>query len=182
VSGRRARYLSLFFLTSPLLLHGCGDAGDPQPPSTGEVTSSPTVVAPSPLASPASTPGTGFISSSAALGEIVWSTAIETDSKRPTTPVTSLTSDVKRIYAVIPVNRLNEGTTLTAGWTYNGTPIRVTTQVMTALRDTEDGWIEFHLAWTSPDPWPDGTYAISIQVDTQLALRSAIELVSGPSA
>lgn len=111
------------------------------------------------------------------MGAIVWTTAIEPASKAPLDRVAHVSSEVGSIYVAVPVIRLEAGTVVVAEWTYNDTPVAPLTSRVTAEAQYEDAWIAFHITQPANTPWPDGTYRVTILVDEEPALTSAIEVV-----
>jgi hypothetical protein len=128
--------------------------------------------APSPVASPspipdfAATPGV-FTSPQADVGKVVWATAINPTTNAPTAPVTELAADVTTIYAALPVYRVKPGTVFTAKWTYNTTPVDELTSHVTASGGYDEAWIEFHITRAAKQPWPTGTYEVTVLVGDQ---------------
>lgn len=190
----RAGAMSLVVL---LVLVGCGDGGedDPTPilsaPTTTPVvpsSASPQPATPAPVTTAASpsptgptapsvpavpTPGAtlpanqGFTSGAAEIGPIVWATAIDPVTFAPTVPVVEVDSLAPAIYAVVPVRRIEPGTTVSATWAYNDTPIPTTSPAVTVIERREGVWLAFDLSRGTAEPWPDGTLAVTIAIDGQ---------------
>jgi len=171
-----------------------GDEPAPTPPAPEISVTSPAAPAspalPPPLASPAiptqppgppvaPTPGgtTGaFRSARAEVGPVVWASDVDPNSKAPLVRVESFPASAPVLHAVLPAARLARGTTLTATWSYNGTPLEFPPTQTVADRDEQETWVEFHLAQATGEPWPAGVYAIEIFVDGQSAQRSAVRV------
>lgn len=115
-----------------------------------------------------------FRAESAELGPIVWATAIDASTNAPTPAVDVVPVDAPRIYASVPVGRLQRGTVLDARWTYNGTPLIGVEGTVTAERDQRGGWVAFLLSREDGEPWPAGVYAVVVSVDGVVAHASAI--------
>ncbi len=131
-----------------------------------------------PVASPPSEQP--FISDQAELGPIVWTAMVDPATLAPIQPVETFPIDASTIYAAVPVLHIEPGTVVTASWTYNGTPINGVGSTYTAPEQAEGVWLEFHLARTGSETWPDGIFTITIHVNGQPALTSSI--VVGPQA
>jgi hypothetical protein len=164
----------------------CSGSNDsPAATSTPAPTATPTVLAatpaPSPAASPsplpdfAATPGV-FTSSQADVGKIVWTTAIDPTTKAPTGRATELTPTIETIYAALPVYRVQPGTVFTAKWTYNNTPVDALTSQVTASGGYDEAWIEFHLTRAANQPWPTGTYQVTVLVGGQQAEQGTVQV------
>ena len=125
------------------------------------------------------TPGVdGFRTAAADGGAVVWATAVDPTTKAPTEPVETFPTDARTMYAAVPLARLEPGTTLTATWTYNRTPLdgmvgSVTAPAGEAGRDV---WVAFELERQTDEPWPNGTYAITVAVNGEPALTAAVEV------
>ncbi len=175
-SGKRplARHQRFAFLLVGLVaLTGCTttpDRGDiptitPSPlGEDGQVVGTPL---PAPGGLPAGTINGTPATARVELGEVVWTTAVDPAAGAPATPVAVVAPDAPAIYAVLPVIRMEPGTTVTASWTYNDTPLDTLTSTISVSEAREGGWLEFHLDRTGPDPWPDGTYGITVSADGQ---------------
>lgn len=124
------------------------------------------VASPSPLPDLAATPGV-FTSPQADVGNVVWSTAIDPTTNAPTSRVTELTANVATIYATLPVYRVKPGTVFTAKWTYNNTSMETLTSHVTASGSYDEAWIEFHITRAASQPWPAGTYEVTVLVGDQ---------------
>jgi hypothetical protein len=120
-----------------------------------------------------------FRSDRAELAQVVWATTIDPRTKAPTTIVTEFLTDTPIIYAVVPIGQIAAGTELTASWTYNHTPLDGFLSTVTAERDATEIWAEFHIALTSAEPWPEGSYQINILVNGEPALIAQVTVVEG---
>jgi hypothetical protein len=100
------------------------------------------------------------------VGAVVWSSAVQPETNEPVSPVESFPDTTSVLYAVFPIQRLPEGSTIRAFWTFNGTSLDGLDQEITSPRDQVSGWLEFHLERTGQEPWPDGTYAITLTSDS----------------
>jgi len=107
------------------------------------------------------------------VGAIVWATKVDPITGEPTTTVESFRSTARTIYAVVPVKNVEAGMVFTASWTYNDVALDRLSTVMTVESDVNAEWVEFHLT-RSDDPWPDGQYAVAIQVDGEIVRQSSV--------
>lgn len=156
-------------------LAGCGDGDDPAPEPT-------TIAAPSPAAVAAGTPVVAASpagTTAAGLGAVVWTAAVDPATKAPLEPVTRFAADAPALYAALPVARIAAGTTLTAAWTYNRTPVEGVAGTVTATAAAEETWVEFHLTLVAGQTWPEGTYEIEVAVDGLAAQAAAVEVGTG---
>jgi hypothetical protein len=115
-----------------------------------------------------------FRSDAAELGPIVWATEIDPATNAPRQPAAEAPTDAPVLYATLPAAWLRRGTTVTAAWSYNGTPLAGFVSTTSADRDQRGVWIEFHIARRGEAPWPEGTYAVEVLVDGTPAQRAAI--------
>lgn len=154
-----------------LVLTSCGGGDedeDPTPTPDGTATAAALALAAGPSPTPTSIPAPSY-------GDVVWTTAVDAQTKEPTSPVEAFTTDVQTIYAAIPVQNVPPNTVLTADWTYNATSLDGLTTSAELASATEDTWVEFHLT-RSDDLWPDGTYAISVSVDGEVVANAEVEV------
>jgi hypothetical protein len=114
-----------------------------------------------------------------ALGAIVWTTAVDPVTKAPTGEVASFTPTAATIYAAIPVIRIDAGTTLSAAWVYNDTPVESLSTTMTAASPLESAWVEFNISRAPDAPWPTGRYQVTISVNGEAALTSEVLVQPG---
>lgn len=141
---------------------GTDDAATPLPRATLAVASPP--------------PDQAFVSDRADLGPLQWTAMVDPTTLAPTQPVATFPTSAATIYAVVPVRQVAAGTVISSTWTYNGTPINGVGSSVTVPEAISGVWLEFHLARTSVPAWPDGTYAVVIQVDDQPALSSSVQV------
>lgn len=109
------------------------------------------------------------------IGDVVWASAIDTDTAAPTDTVNSFPSDTQTIYAVLPVSNVPENLAITADWTYNDTPLESLATTITIAPGQSPQWIEFHLS-RSEDSWPDGDYAIAIRIDGETIQQADVTI------
>ena len=98
------------------------------------------------------------------VGALVWATAIESGTNRPTAEVSRFDVTASVIYAVVPVTAAPLGATLNAEWTFNTTPIQgVAASVQLPELRAASIWVEFHLERQSEEDWPDGPYTVTVR-------------------
>lgn len=119
-----------------------------------------------------------FRSGSTELGPVVWASAVDPSTKAPRTRVEVFPAGAPVLHAALPALHLTRGTSVSASWSYNGTPLDVAPSQVVAERDERETWVEFHLPQSAGRPWPAGVYAIEVQVDGQPAQTAAV-LVEG---
>ena len=128
------------------------------------------------------TPGVdGFRTAAAEGGAVVWATAVDPTTRAPTEPVEAFRPDARTIYAAVPLARLEPGTTLSATWTYNRTPLQGMVGSVTAPAGEtgQDLWVAFEIARQTEEPWPTGTYEIAVAVNGEPALTATVEVEDG---
>jgi hypothetical protein len=153
-----------------LVLAGCGgdDDNDPTRTPDGSATAAALAIAAGPSPTPAQLPSPSY-------GDIVWTTAVDAQTKEPSSPVERFFSDVRTIYAALPVRNVPPNTVLTADWAYNATSLDGLTTSAGFASGADDDWVEFHLT-RSDENWPDGTYAISVSVDGEVVASAEVEV------
>lgn len=184
---------ALIVMLSPIALSGNIDEvrGQPRavnaaaPPASGtpRTRASPsaaTPVAPSPtpapIPSPPATP-TVFRSPVVDIEPVIWTTALDPRTKGPRDRVATYASEAPAIYACLRLPHVRRGTTITAGWSYNETPIEGFSSSVTAERDEENVWIEFHLTRAAATRWPTGVYQIVVTSGGQMVQVAAVNVV-----
>lgn len=198
-AGRRsAGTLTAILLILILTVVACG--GDQEAPEAATVLISSPPSGPAsppisprtvPLASPTQPPGPPvvptpggttetFRSAGAEVGPVVWASEVDPSSKAPRQPVAAFPGGTAVIHAALPLPRLARGTSLVATWSYNGTPLAFPPSEVIAERDERNAWVEFNLAQSGSEPWPDGIYAVEVQVDGQPAQRAAVVVGDEP--
>ena len=110
----------------------------------------------------------------AEIGAIVWTTSIDPTTKSPGPPLLIIPSETRVIYAALPVDRADPGTTIEARWTYNNTALQGFRSAITFERPASQLWIEFHIELTGDSTWPYGLYGIEVTVDAQPARQSTV--------
>ena len=192
VTGRTRTVAGIVVLG--ILLAGCSSREDrsvvqgsiavPAATTTATVLGSPTVMTgvASPLPAGAGSPeaGTPSAADAAQLGTIVWARAVDPTTNAPIEPVEAFTTDAPTIQAVVPVARIAAGTTVTATWTYNRTPILGVDSAVVASAETRDIWIAFHLTLAAGERWPDGTYAIVLSVNGMKVADGTVRVDEAP--
>lgn len=124
---------------------------------------------PTPSGSPAP-----FRSPAADIGPIVWTTAVDPRTNAPLDPVTLFPGDAPTIFATVSLARWEPRATISAEWSYNGTPLDAFATTVVADRSQRDVWLEFHLSKDPAASWPDGVYAIALLVDGQPAQAASV--------
>lgn len=149
------------------VLAGCGGPGatpTPSPASKATETAVPATMTPIPAA---------------AVGEVVWTTAVEAVSNAPGGRVDQFDAGARTLFAVVRVTNLRAGSVLTAEWTYNATELDTTTSAVVPSRAYPAGFVQFHLSRDGEMPWPEGTYAITISLDGEVVQTASIDVVAG---
>jgi hypothetical protein len=164
---RRVRWIAQAFLATALLA-GCG--GNDSHPATPTATSAPNLTATF-AASVTTTP-----QPPPEVAKIVWATAIDYRTKAPVEVVDGFTVDDTTLYAALQVRNLRPNATLTAHWTYNKTSLDGLATTAVVPSGPNSGWVEFHLT-RSEEPWPDGTYAISVSLDGKVVQTAKVSVV-----
>jgi hypothetical protein len=163
----------MLLLVLGLVLTGCG--GNDDPPSSDRATEAASRV----TEVPANDAGVESATPAPTIGQIVWATEIEPGSNRPVDRVAQYSSDTPTIFALLPVTGLAIGTPIRASWTYNETALDTLASTTTVEVASDDMlWIEFHLSRDPEQPWPDGTYAVSIEVGGTERREAAVEVVA----
>ncbi len=129
---------------------------------------------------PSATPPGGFGNDRVALGQIVWSLALDPATGGPAEAIVAVPDDAPRFWAAAPLERAASGTRLRADWTYNGTAMPALS-AEAAVPNGGGGWATFDLALPDGERWPAGDYAVTISVDGQPALRGTITVVAAQS-
>jgi len=110
---------------------------------------------------------------------VVWSTDADPVTGAPGSAVTDVPQSVVTIHASLQTRSLPAGTTVTADWTIDGTPIPGVSQKVTVDQARGPGWIEFHLAWTAAGTWPRGALGIAIAIDGVPTSSGSVQIVAG---
>ena len=149
-------------LVGLILLAGCTTT-----PDRGEDPTAPIILSPPPgeEGGLTGTPAVGLGGTpeivTAELGEVVWTTAVD-PAGLPATPVPNFAPDAAAIYAVLPVVRIDAGSTISATWTYNGTSLDALGSSVAVNEARAGGRLEFYLDSTGAELWPDGKYEITV--------------------
>ena len=158
-------------------------AGSSSVPATPAATVSEASPNPGPTLPGVPTPGAtlpanqAFSSAAADIGPIVWATAIDPVTFAPIQSAVEIDSLAPVIYAVVPVRRIEPGTTVSAAWTYNDTPIPATAPAVTAAERRDAVWLAFDLTRGMAESWPDGQLAVTISVNGQPVSGAEVTIV-----
>ena len=171
--GRRksSRLLIGTALFSLIFLTACGGSGNK---------SSPTAL-PQPSATIAADAGPPPTPAVAAFGKIEWATAIDPKTLAPAGNVSSFSNDAAVIYAVLAIQGVTPGLTLSANWEYNNIQLEGVGSTVTATQSMASGWIEFHLILAGGQTWPIGTYAISVSQPGADSVRAEVKITRANS-
>jgi hypothetical protein len=162
------------------LLTACGGGGDE------EATSTPLI--PGPTIDVGSNGGSGpsaptapavVVQGTPKIGGVVWATAVDPATRAPTTAVDAFSVDDVALFAVLPVRNLAPGTELVPQWRYNNTPLDGVSSPLVTAVGIADGWVEFHLTRAPDVPWPDGTYAIAVQLGGETVASAEVDVRNG---
>ena len=158
--------------------HACATApAGASTPAPGVAAPLPGTTVPSPIVTPMATPIAAFANDRAAIGAVVWATAIDPVTNAPTAPVPVFRVTDRDLYATIPVQRVVGGTRFRGTWQYNNTSLDGLAREIVAEHDASDVWIEFHLSRSGDAPWPNGTYEFAVSIDDTPALNSRVDVL-----
>ncbi len=113
----------------------------------------------------------------ARLGAVIWTTALD-ETGGPTENLASIRRDAAAIYAVVPVESVTAGETLTAQWSIDGTPIDAIGSTVTIDEASESGWGSFALTWEGETLWPVGTLGIAISASSGVTATGEVQIES----
>ncbi len=149
------------------ILAGCGGS-DAEPTPTVPPLSTSTALpnTPTPLPPPS-------------VGEVVWTTSVDSGTNAPIGAVNEFSTESPRMYAVVEVANLPAGAVLSASWAYNGVPLEGVTAGVVPPSAYSNGFVEFHISKSDGEAWPDGTYVINVLLNGDVKQVSQIEVV-GP--
>ena len=110
-------------------------------------------------------------------GILVWATAIESGTNRPTVEVARFDVTTPVIYAVLPISASPAGATLRAEWTFNTTPIQGVAASL-QLPEVRDApiWVEFHLEREVGEAWPDGMYTVIVREGERVVGEATVDI------
>ncbi len=152
------------------VLSGCGGSSHPPEPTAPSATATPPVENAGGEIPTEIPPPTEVVA-----GELVWATAVEAGTNRPAAEVAEFDVTVPILFAVVPVSAAPAGSTLSATWTYNATPIQgmdVTVQLPEVR--TEPVWVEFHLDRQVGEEWPDGEYRVTVRSGDRVVAEGSV--------
>lgn len=159
-SHRAFGWLGVLAMISTLLI-GCsvGGASDDEPEPT-----------PMPTVAPTAVPETR-------LGEVTWTTTVE-ETGEAAEDLEAFARDTETIHAVVPVENVPAGETLTAQWSIDGVAIDAIDTTVTVDEATSAGWVSFALTWSGDALWPVGTLGINIAAASGAAASGDIQIHS----
>ena len=96
-------------------------------------------------------------------GDVVMAKGIGENNK-PISVTSTFSSSEDVIYVVVYANHIASGTSMYARWSYAGEPFE-DTPVITADRDYDDTYVEFHIEPTSIGVLKTGDYTVKIYVN-----------------
>jgi len=111
-----------------------------------------------------------------AIGQIVWTTAIDETTNAPTEPVSSYPANTSRIIATALAESLPAGSRIEATWEYNDTSLDAFSTQLTSTEMIDQTWVTFQIERDPNVPWPVGVYEVSISVDGTAVQQAAIEV------
>jgi hypothetical protein len=97
------------------------------------------------------------------LGEVVMAKGIGANNQ-PISVTSTFSTSEDVIYVVAKANRIDSGTSMYARWSYEGEPFE-DTPVITADRDYQDTYVEFHIEPKSIGVLKAGNYTVKIYVN-----------------
>ena len=109
-------------------------------------------------------------------GPIVWASAIDPVTSAPTEPVPSYPPDAPRIIAVMQAFALSAGSVVEATWEYNNTSLDAFSTSLVSPSSTAERWISFHIERQPDEPWPVGTYQVSVSLNGTSVQQASIEV------
>lgn len=166
--------LAVVVVAAAMMLTACGSGAKQTPVSTATVPQIAPATATAATTLPKSTPATPVVHEG-----VIWSTTIDPVTGAPGGAVTKIPQSAKTVYAFVQTNGLPAGTTVTATWTIDGTPIPGISQSMKIEPAHGAGWIEFHLDWTAGGSWPRGALGISVAIDGKPVSSGSVQIVTG---
>jgi hypothetical protein len=160
--------LAAVFAVLVLTLSACGGGETEEPTATVDPGNQIGDASPTPTIDP---------DRPAKLGDVQWAAAVDEWTKAPTAPVDTFPVETPAIYAAYPIEYLPQATFLTATWSYNGNSLPGLTDEVLIVEMSTSGRVEFHLLKSTDDPWPVGTYSITVKTDKEELTTDEVELV-----
>lgn len=136
-----------------VVLAACGGGGE-DPEVTPEATSIPET----PTAVATEIPTLG-------LGAVIWTTSVGANGE-PGEPVESFGRNTEEIFAVVEVTNAPPGTSVTAEWAINGSPLPRLAQTVAVPEGVSGGWVSFALTWEAETMWPAGELSIVVTANS----------------
>jgi hypothetical protein len=109
-------------------------------------------------------------------GQVVWATAIDPVTSAPIEPVTSYLPDAPRIIAVLQTFGLSAGSIVEATWEYNNTSLDAFSTRLVPPNSTAESWISFSIERSPDEPWPVGTYEVTVSLNGTTVQQAFIEV------
>jgi hypothetical protein len=148
-------------LLAVAILAGCGVGNGASPPTQ---TSS--------VATPEPTPVL------VSFGQVVWASAIDTETGAPVDSLTTLSNMAPQVYASVQADMLPADVPVQARWTIDGAELSgLDPAPVTVDEDRAEPWISWSLTWTADEPWPVGVLGIEIEVNGETGAASEILIV-----
>ncbi len=113
----------------------------------------------------------------AQLGPVVWTTTLDQNGE-PAEDLSTFPRDAESIYAVVPVEAVSAGETMTASWALDGDVIDAIGSTATIDGASASGWVSFSLVWEGETLWPVGTLEITISASSGAVVTGAIQIES----
>lgn len=113
----------------------------------------------------------------AQLSPVVWTTTLDQNGE-PAEELTAFPRNAESIYAVVPVEAVSAGETLTASWALDGEAIDAIGSTVTIDEASASGWVSFSLVWEGETLWPVGTLEITISASSGAVVTGAIQIES----
>jgi len=109
-------------------------------------------------------------------GPIVWASAIDPATGAPIELVLTYPADAPRIVAAMQTFALSAGSVVEATWEYNNTSLDAFSTSLVLPSSTAERWISFHIERQPDEPWPVGTYQVSVSLNGTSVQQASIEV------
>ena len=149
-----------------LVLVGCGAGGggdDSMPAATDAADSAPAIPTPTPVV--------------ITLSDVVWTTAVDPQTREPRDEVTSFATTAPVIIAAVKVGSLPASAQLTARWSIDGVEVPEATMQAATERALKEGWATFQFTRDEGQHFPLGVLEVRITASAGAEVTGSVRIV-----
>ena len=108
---------------------------------------------------------------------VIWTTAVDPETRAPVNEVSSFPTNAPTIIAAVEIGEAQAGTVLTATWSIDGVDVPQATMQVTAGKDLKEGWATFQFNRAPDRLFPLGELQVRVSAGDDSVVTGTVDIV-----